>query len=501
MLRPLLALLTATTAQAQGQAPATSSTTPETALYLEARAGVLRVEAGLGHGSGFLVDSAGFVLTNDHVIGTAGADASVYIDSVTRVRASVVARDPDADLAVLRIPMEACLDCTPLRLAPSPVMISPGERVVALGYPLGQPLTLSTGYVGSVRGSALLTETPINPGNSGGPLLTLDGSVVAVNTFREPDERGIGAGLSGAVLVDQAGPLLNRARRAAAPQPLTKLPVMPTRGYPIRTLKQVADTTDPRFYHQVAALDAGPFTVSISTPVAQMVRSLSLGREVARDRQRREERAGLEKSERYSDLGQIRDWQEFVGEPTAPVVTLLVQPRVGETFGSALGRGLSFALVGWADAATLKFQGDVRKVTLKRDGEIVHPLRGGHGPVRIFVENAWVRLKDVADMGYYVYPFEAFSPRSNGQPPNLTVEIEDLKAPGKVHSMSLSRFASARTWNDFEAFVRFSQPQAEFKAFKFVRQCAVNSGAAAMGAVATEESGSECLYALDLPPK
>jgi S1-C subfamily serine protease len=73
------------------------SVTPEGAIYRIATGAVFRVEAGLGHGSGFLVDAAGLVITNDHVIGTAQRAVSVYIDSITRLQAIVLARDPDAD--------------------------------------------------------------------------------------------------------------------------------------------------------------------------------------------------------------------------------------------------------------------------------------------------------------------------------------------------------------------------------------------------------------------
>ncbi len=131
-------------------------------------------------------------------------EVSVYVDSVTRLPARVLARDPDADLAIVRIAPQACHECAPFPLAfakPGEPPVLPGERVFALGYPLNQPLTITSGLVGTVRRGALLTEAAINPGNSGGPLINVDGSVVGVNTFRDVDDRSVGSGLSGAVLL------------------------------------------------------------------------------------------------------------------------------------------------------------------------------------------------------------------------------------------------------------------------------------------------------------
>ena len=86
-------------------APTGRHSSLETVLFERARHAVFRVEVGLAHGSGFLVDArAGYIPTNDHVIGSRDIrDISAYLDSVTGVRARVVVRDPDADLAIIRV--------------------------------------------------------------------------------------------------------------------------------------------------------------------------------------------------------------------------------------------------------------------------------------------------------------------------------------------------------------------------------------------------------------
>src|SRR5690606_32946972 len=91
--------------------------TPEHQVFERVRRGVFRVEAGLGHGSGFLIDSLrGLIVTNDHVVGGQKL-VRVQLDSVTRVSAQLVARDVEADLALIRIGPDRCAGCPQLTLA------------------------------------------------------------------------------------------------------------------------------------------------------------------------------------------------------------------------------------------------------------------------------------------------------------------------------------------------------------------------------------------------
>lgn len=480
-----------------------SPSTPEGVIYRAGRGSVFRVEAGLGHGSGFLVDVAGLVVTNDHVIGTAAKDVTVYVDSATRLQAAVLNRDADADLAVLQI-APVCGTCQPLNLGASRPL-APGDRLVALGFPLNQPLTIISGMVGAVRAGAIVVDMSINPGNSGGPVLTLDGSVVGVAAFRDVDEGGIGPGLGGAVAIERLIPILDQARRMASkPPPDKRLPVVPTTSFPLALLKTTADTIDAELYAALGTFDAGSFNVSVTTPLSRLVAALGRDRDVTRERRQREEKAGVPAAERYTDLGQVRDWAEYVGLPTAPVVAIKIEPKIAETTGSAIGRGIAAALGSLGGAANMKFQGDVRGVTLKRNGQTAEPLRGGHAPVRVAIENVLVTLKDVADFGYYVYPPEVFRPDSPQKPPEITLEVEDLKAPARISRQTLPPAMIARIWNDFEAYYRHTQVRTLFPRYVLTKSCAVNSGAAAMGGVggvASTGETTQCAYVLAPPSK
>lgn len=109
---------------------------PEVEVYERVRAGVFQVHAGLSRGSGFLVDSAvGLVLTNAHVV-DGMADASLVLDSITRVPAQILYRDHEADVAVLQASPRLLVGRPVLPLAhPAPgiSLVDPGERLFALG--------------------------------------------------------------------------------------------------------------------------------------------------------------------------------------------------------------------------------------------------------------------------------------------------------------------------------------------------------------------------------
>ena len=134
---------------------------------------------------------------------------------------------------------------------------------------------------------------------------------------------------------------------------------------------------------------------------------------------------------------------------------MAITPRLAETFGSAFTRALTAGSIYGTPAATLKFTGDVRGARFYRNGVEVEPIRGGHGPQVMRVDNAWVTVKDVADMGYYVLPPTAFAPDSaTGAPARVVIIVQDLKNPETESSTVIDGAASARVWNDFGPYYR-----------------------------------------------
>ena len=149
----------------------------------------------IGQGSGFVIDTQGHIVTNQHVV--AGAEEiEVDFPSGVRAWAKVLGTDLDSDLAVLKVDVPA-EELVPLPLGDSD-QVRVGEMVIAIGNPFGLSGTMTSGIVSAIgrtldseraapggqpftSGDILQTDAAINPGNSGGPLINLRGEVIGVN--------------------------------------------------------------------------------------------------------------------------------------------------------------------------------------------------------------------------------------------------------------------------------------------------------------------------------
>ena len=168
-------------------------------VYTRDRRGVVSVdvaattEAGPAGGSGFVLDEAGHIVTNQHVVEDAEEISVRFADGTpdgTRRSAEVVGEDPSTDVAVIQVdaPRETL---EPLTLGDSD-SVGVGEPVIAIGNPLNVGISVTTGIVSGVGrpitapnnytiNDAVQTDAAINPGNSGGPLLDSRGTVIGVN--------------------------------------------------------------------------------------------------------------------------------------------------------------------------------------------------------------------------------------------------------------------------------------------------------------------------------
>ncbi len=144
-----------------------------------------------GAGTGFVWDTEGHIVTNNHVVEDAVDITVTYSDGLVR-KATVVGTDPDSDLAVILV--EDPEDVTPVTMGDSDAM-KPGDLVAAIGNPLSQTGTMTQGIISAVGRSyavetgvdgsytipdVIQTDASINPGNSGGVLINLDGEVIGV---------------------------------------------------------------------------------------------------------------------------------------------------------------------------------------------------------------------------------------------------------------------------------------------------------------------------------
>jgi serine protease Do len=174
---------------------------------------------GMASGSGFVVSSDGYILTNNHVVDGA-SEVRVRLLDRREFKAKVIGRDPNTDVAVIKI--EAT------RLTPAPLGDSDGSRVgawvLAVGNPLGENLTFTvTQGIVSAKGRALglpgqtqqtiqdfiQTDAAINPGNSGGPLVNTRGEVIGINSAIE-SPTGYNAGYGFAVPINLARAVMDQ---------------------------------------------------------------------------------------------------------------------------------------------------------------------------------------------------------------------------------------------------------------------------------------------------
>ena len=164
------------------------------------------VEPRQGSGSGSVIDQEGHILTNHHVIEGA-TKVSVSFGGQKNYPATVVGRDPDTDLAVIKLMELPREGLTVIPLGDSD-RLEVGQKVLAIGNPFGLDRTLTTGVISGLQRpirarndrpieGAIQTDASINPGNSGGPLLDSHGRMIGINSqILSPSGASAGVGFA-----------------------------------------------------------------------------------------------------------------------------------------------------------------------------------------------------------------------------------------------------------------------------------------------------------------
>ncbi len=162
-------------------------------------------------GSGFVIDPAGYIVTNNHVINGAASIAVTFQDG-TILPATIVGRDSDADLALLKV--DAGYPLPFLRFGNS-TKLQVGDWVMAIGNPFGLPGSASAGIVSALHRNInentyddfIQTDATINRGNSGGPLFDMNGHVIGVDTAIESPS-GASDGIGFAIPSEMVAPVM-----------------------------------------------------------------------------------------------------------------------------------------------------------------------------------------------------------------------------------------------------------------------------------------------------
>ena len=158
---------------------------------------VVTIRTDISQGSGFIIADNGYVVTNAHVMEGAQAATIITYDGKSHT-VSKIGENTDMDIILLRISDSGY---SPLELGNSD-NVKIGEKVIAIGNPLGLQFSVSEGIVSAVHRTGeneldayIQTDASLNPGNSGGPLIDTNGEVIGINNFKISGSENIGFAL------------------------------------------------------------------------------------------------------------------------------------------------------------------------------------------------------------------------------------------------------------------------------------------------------------------
>jgi S1-C subfamily serine protease len=393
--------------------PAGSAPADLTGLFDRLKNSVVMIRSEAKEGSGFIVDPAGLVVTNNHVV-ESSTYLAVQFDQKRKVLARVLAANADKDIAVLWINLAAFPEAVvvPLNSAAAASAPAVGERVFTIGNPLGREKVLTTGVISKVEAESITSDININPGNSGGPLLTLKGQVIGITT----------AGLqklAKIVPIADARPLIEEARRKLGGQAPSAelLPVEPLDFFPADSLRALLqkDKIERKPYF----FEAGEFEVGFTTPVFRYF--VSHEDEMAAAR-KAIKRGGGDPAQAKPPAEALEDAQDY-----RPLLVVRVWPRLS---------------VFWK----IKFKNGFQRMRLLCGGKEVAPIAPGRYPFELRDQRG--RTVDTTYSGGYVYSPDAVSPACG----SVVVEIFSEKDQNTPISKIVDASTIERVWADFEPY-------------------------------------------------
>jgi len=419
-----------------------------TNLFQKYQNGIVTVWSEIGSGTGFFVDKAGLIITNQHVVGPSSV-ISAQFDAKRKVSATLLAFNAEKDVAILWVNPAAFSEMVTVPIAksePGNETVVEGERVFTIGSPLSQRKILTSGIVSKVEARAIISDININPGNSGGPLFNSIGEVVGITTFGEHGHSG--PGISGIVRIEEALPVLEQAHRKMGDYALPSaryLPVEPTDAYPLDSLKEIISSE--KFNRHLYSFSEGGFDVAFVTPVLKYRIAEEVQMAAAKEKGKRTKKHDAAIQNTFEPLRDLRGWAEYAGE-YKPVLLIQASPQLRETVGSALVRGLASSGGGYGGPAHLKYKTDFYRMRLLCGGKEIEPIHPGKAATVVNTHNAFVNVTDATYVGIYSYPAEAVQPSCGV----VVLELYSEKEPDKPHAKVLDAKAVERIWFDFQPY-------------------------------------------------
>lgn len=418
-----------------------------TSNFNRLKTSVVTVWSEFGHGTGFIIDKEGLILTNQHVVGPSEYIA-VQFDSARKVRAVLLASSAEKDVAVLWANLESMPEATVATIAKTDgeePAVTEGERVFTIGSPLNQKKIITTGIASKIEDKAIISDININHGNSGGALFNSIGEVVGITTFGDPDSSG--PGVSGIVRIEQAYPIIEEARKKMSgieKPPAKLLAVDPVDTFPLDAIREVANAK--KFDASRYVLGMGDFTVIFLTPTLKYRMETEAEREAAKTRGKRNNKEGAVQGT-FRPFEDIRGWREYVGD-YKPILLIRATPALGESFWDAVGRGVA-ANYGIRTQAKLRFKTDFYRMRLMcgdKEVEPIHPAKIAH---ILSESNYLISVKDATYEGFYSYPADAITPQCG----KVTLELYSEKKPTEAKTKVLDEKTVTKIAADFAPYL------------------------------------------------
>jgi S1-C subfamily serine protease len=386
-----------------------------TGLFDKLKNSVVVVHSESGKGSGFLVDSTGLIVTNNHVV-VSSSYLSVQFDDKRKVPARLVTANADKDVAVIRFDPSAFPEGVVAPLLPNEAAahLAVGQRVFTIGNPLGREKALTTGVVSKIEKDSINSDININPGNSGGPLFTMDGQVAGITT-------SVLRNLASIVPVEVVRPVVDQAKKdivkEAPPAPVL-LPVEPTDYFPAdalrELLKQDRMDTKPYFF------DDGQFQVGFFTPPLNYYlrheQEMNAARKAAK-------RNGGDPATAKPPSSALEDAVDY-----RPILLLRVRPKYSAAFYK------------------VRFKNGFERMRLLCGGKEITPILPGRDEFDLYDQRD--RKVDTTFQGIYEYLPDAVTPACG----TVVLEIYSEKDPGTPETRPVDPATVQRVWSDFEPF-------------------------------------------------
>lgn len=435
--------LTADNAEVGGVTAATPSAAPLDAdpSFLLSKRGesVASIWGPLAHGSGFLVDANGRVVTTAHVVGTAAA-VEVQLSRAVKVAASVLASDSATDVAVLRIdPAAATSPPVPLGCERVPTeFVAPGQAIYTIG---GLPLEandLTSGTVSRVGAHAIASDLLVPAGSEGGPVFAADGAVVGISSLADGSEARTRMDSRVVPVADVCAAVTAAEKKAVAmPPPVGgSLPVEPQRPFPVDALKNDA---------QHRAISVTPYTLSSQDfDIVFITPPLLYAARYQADQALHGERSGGGRGgdAAYSlppQIVEFGNWSVYV-EQTPAVLLVRATPKMVEGFWTKVARGAALTQ-GMSVPAIMHVGSSFSRMRVFcGDHEIapIHPFR---------LER---RISDTekADEGLYAFAPDALTPSCA----SVKLELYSDREPKRPDTRAIDPRMVQRIWDDFASY-------------------------------------------------